>query len=321
MNITALRVALAVGIVALTVSLAGGCRRPKPSDIDTAWRQVHARPQSAEALVKLATAYATKEQYNEAFVHFRRAWEIDANSFEATYQLAYMSLRLNDPHTGLVWIERALAINSQSPEAVELKARLKMTSGDPRGAIPVFKKALRLDPQLGAAQLNLISAYKAVGDRQAAVAAGAQAIRILPKEAAAHFAYGDALELAGRDHEAEEHYRRAIELQSTMAAAKLRLAQLLTRRNKFLEEAHKLAKEAHKLEPGDGAAEATAGWALFMMGEEIAGIKTIQNAARAHPFNHRIWVLFAKALQDAGYEEEAKQAAAFALRVGPKPKR
>ncbi len=315
------RVALAVGIVALAVLLSGGCQGQKPSEIDTAWRQVHANPESAKALIKLAEAYTTEEQYNDAFIHCRRAWAIDASSFDAAYQLAYTSLRLNDPHTGLTWIDRALAINPQSSQAVELKARLKMTSGDPRGAIPLFKKALRLDPQLGAALLNLVSAYKALGDRQAAVAAGAQAIGILPEQAAAHFAYADALEVAGQDQEAEEHYRQAIELQSDMAAAKVRLAQLLTRHNKFLEEAHELAKEAHKVDPGDGAAEATAGWALFLMGEEFEGIRTIESAARAHPFNHRIWILFAQALQRAGYEEEAKQAAAFAVRVGPKPAR
>ncbi len=315
------RTAVVVRMVALVILLSAGCRGQKPSPIDTAWQQVHANPNSAKALMELGEAYAAEEEYNEAFIHYRRAWEIDSSSSEIAYQLAYTSLRLNDPHTGLSWIERARAIDPEAAKAAELHGALKMTSGDPRAAIPLFKEALRIAPEYGAAQLNLVTAYKVTGARQAARGAAARAVKILPDQAAAHFAYADVLEIWGEDTAAEEHYRQAIKLDSDMAAAKLRLAQLLTRHKKFLQEAHKLAKEAHRLEPGDGAAEATAGWALFLEGEEVEGLKTIQNAARSHPFNHRIWALFATALQRHGKEEEARKAAAIAVRVGPKPRR
>ena len=153
---------------------------------------------------------------------------------------------------------------------------------------------------------------------EAATAAGAEAVDSHPKEAATHFAYADALEAAGDDEEAEQQLRRAIELNPDLADPKLRLALLLTRNNKFLTEAYQLAKEAQKLNPADGTAEATAGWILFLSGEEREGLKVLENAARSHPFNHRIWLRFAVALKRAGHEESAQRAAAIAMSVGPK---
>jgi len=306
-------------VAMLSVLLGAGCHGRTPSAIDTAWQEVHANPDSAEALIALGTAYAAEERYNEAFAHSRRAWEVAPNSFQAAHQLALMSLRLNDPHRALDWCDQALAIDPQSAEAFELKGRCTMTSGSPREAIPLFEKALRLDPNLGVAQLNLVSAHKVVGDTQAAVQAGARAVRLLPAEASAHFAYADALEITGQEDKAEERYREAITLDPDMAPAKLRLAQLLNRQEKKLKEAYRLAKEAHKLEPGDGTAEATAGWALFLTGEEREGLKTMLNAAEAHPYNHRTWLRLATASQRADYQELANYALAKAVRAGAKP--
>lgn len=277
-------VSRAVLIAALVISVGVGCRGNKTTDVDKAWQQVHANPTSAQALVKLGKAYEAEGKNNEAFLHFRQAWNIDSTSFEAAYQLAHTAMRLNDPHSGLTWIDQALEINGQSATAWELKGRLHMTSGNPRKAISLLKEALQLDPELGVARLNLVAAYKAIGEIEAAVRAGADAVEMLPEQAPAHFAYADALEAAGQDQQAEHYFREAMQLDPDLAAAKLRLSQLLTRKGKYLEEAYKLAQAAHKLEPGDGTAEATAGWALFLMGEEANGLNTIQNAARAHPF-------------------------------------
>ena len=312
-----LRILILAGVA---LALGAGCGRREAAPVDAGWQQVQANPNSAQAQIQLGDAYAAEEQYNEAFIHFRQAWDIDMTSFDAACKLAQISLRLSDPHTGLEWIDQALEINSQSAEACELKGRLLMTKGTPREAIPVLKKAVELDPELLVAHLNLVTVYKSTGQPKAATEVGAEAVAIGPEEASAHFAYADALEMAGQDDLAEQHYRRAIELDPDLADPKLRLALLLTRNNKFLTEAYELAKEAQKLDPADGMAEATAGWILFLSGEEREGLKALQNAARSHPFNHRIWFRFAQALKSAGHKESAQRAYAIAMRVGPKPR-
>ncbi len=306
-------------LVGVALALGVGCGKRQTSAIDLAWQQVRANPNSAQAQIQLGDAYAVEEQYNEAFVHFRRAWEIDANSFDAAFKLAQTLLRLYDPHTGLKWIEQAIELNPQSAEAYELKGRLTMTKGQPATAIPVLKKALELDSQLLVARLNLVTAYKSTGQPQAATEAGAQAVAIAPEDASAHFAYADALEASGQDDPAEQHYRRAIELDPDLADPKLRLAMLLARNNKLLTEAYELSKKAQKLDPADGTAEAMAGWILFLSDEEHEGLKVLQNAAQSHPYNYRIWNRFALALKRAGYEDQARRAATIAMRVGPKP--
>ncbi len=305
-------------LAGVALALGAGCDQREAAPLDVAWQQVRASPNSAQVQIELGDAYAAEEQHNEAFVHFCRAWEIDSNSFDATFKLARTCLRLCDPHTGLAWIDQALVINPQSAEAYELKGRMTMTKGQPRAAIPILKKAVELDPELLVAHLNLVTAYKSTRQPKAAAEAGAQAVAIGPDEATAHFAYADALEVSSQDDLAEQHYRRAIELDPDLADPKLRLALLLTRNNKFLTEAYQLAKEAQKLNPADGTAEATAGWILFLSGEEREGLKVLDNARRSHPSNHRIWLRFARALERAGYEESAQRAYAIAVRVGPR---
>ncbi len=305
-------------LAGVALALGAGCGQREATPVDLAWQQVQANPNSAQAQIQLGDAYSVEEQYNEAFVHFGRAWQIDSNSFDAAFKLARTCLQLRDPHTGLEWIDRAIGINPQSAEAYELKGRLLMTKGQPRAAIPVLKKAVGLDPELLVAYLNLVTAYKSTGQPKAATEVGAQAVAIGSEEASAHFAYADALEMAGQDDLAEQQYRRAIELDPDLADPKLRLALLLTRNNKFLTEAYQLAKEAQKLDPGDGTAEATAGWILFISGEEHEGLKALDSACRSHPSNYRIWLRFAVALKNAGHKEAAQRAYAEAMRVGRK---
>ena len=306
-------------LVNVALALGAGCGQREAAPLDAAWQQAQANPNSAQAQIELGDVYAARDQYNEAFVHFGRAWQIDSNSFDAAFKLSRTCLQLRDPHTGLEWIDAALEINPQSAAAYELKGRLLMTKGQPRAAIPVLKKAVELDSELLVAHLNLVTAYKSTGQPKAATEVGAQAVAIGPDEAPSHFAYADALEMAGQDDLAEQHYRRAIELDPDLADPKLRLALLLTRNNKCLTEAYQLAKESQKLNPGDGTAEATAGWILFLSGEEREGLKVLRNAALAHTYNHRIWLRFAVALKRAGHEESAQRAAAWAMRVGPRP--
>ena len=99
------------------------------------------------------------------------------------------------------------------------------------------------------------------------------------------------------------------------------LAMLLASQKRHLQEARELAKAAQWLDAGDGTAEALAAWILILMGEETEGLIELEQAARAHPFNQTIWFRFARALQDAGHEEEARRALSIAIRVGPKPQR
>jgi len=135
-------------LAGVALALGAGCDQREATPLDAAWQQVQANPNSAQAQIQLGDAYSAQDQYNEAFVHFRRAWEIDSNSFDAAFKLAHTSLRLRDPHTGLEWIDAALEINPQSAEAYELKGRMTMTKGEPHAAIPVLKKAVELDPEL-----------------------------------------------------------------------------------------------------------------------------------------------------------------------------
>ena len=307
-----------VGVGLILTAALSGCQRKELAPVEAAWQQVKADPSSADAHLALAQAYADAEQYNDAYVHYRRVFELNPQSFEAACQLTRICLKLQDPQNGRKWIDQALEIDPQSGTAYELRGRLTIAEGNAKGAITDFRKALALDPKLTIAYLNLVTAAKASGDEQAALQAAATAVKLAPDQASAHFAYGDILELTGSPAGAEKEFRSAIKLDRDFAPAKLRLAMLLTAQKRHLPEARELAKQAQMLEPADGSAEAVAAWALVLMGEEHQGLTELQHAAQAHPFNHIIWLRFAQALQKAGHEEQAQKAAAIAIRVAPR---
>ena len=296
----------------------GGCRGRPATEVETAWRQVRAEPDSAQAHLALGKAYAGADQHNDAYTQYKQALELDPNSFEATYEVAHACLSLLDPQTGRRWIDRALEIEPNSARAFELRGRINIMARKPDAGITDFHKAIRLDPSLTVAYLNLVAAYKTLGDNDAALEAAATAVRLAPRQATAHFAYGDVLELTGDEEQAEQEYRAALELQDDLASAKLRLAMLLASQKRHLQEARELAKAAQWLDAGDGTAEALAAWILILMGEETEGLIELEQAARAHPFNQTIWFRFARALKDAGHDEVAEKAAAMGWRVAPR---
>ncbi len=117
---------------------------------------------------------------------------------------------------------------------------------------------------------------------------------------------------------AEREYRKALKLNPDFAVAGLRLAVLLTQEKRDLEYARQLALRAEELEPADGLAAATAGYALYLSGHEQAGLREILDAAEQYRYNGKLWLLAAQVAAEAGYPGVAKQCLEAARRVLPR---
>ncbi len=282
-----------------------GCRRSA-----TATGAAHA---SVAQLLQMGRKYADAGSYNDAYYQFTRAALADPSSFEANFQAAKACLKLADVEAGQKWIERALKLKPDSAEAYHLRGELYLLAGRFEQAARDFRKASRLDPQLLAARLNLVTALMGLGRYRQALEAAKEAVKLAPDDPSAHYAVGNVLERMNDTAGAEKEYRRALEF----GPASLQLAMLLTREKRDLDYARELAKRAEEIDPADGLAAATAGYALYLMGYQRDGLTEILGAANRHPYNAELWKMAATVAAEAGYPEVAKQCRQRALLARP----
>ena len=309
---------IALGVAAcLAVMMLAGCGR-ELSGLEKARRDVRKHPRSAEAYLGLGRALFEEKSYNDAYVAFSQARAIAPDDSEPAIETARTDLALGNAPHGIRMAKEAIKLNPKDARAHDILGQLLAVKRDTKPAIKEFKLAIKHDPTFPDAKIHLAYAYVQLKNDKAARETALKAVKAHPDEAAAHYAYGDILESAGQQDLAQKCYRTAIRLDQNHARAMLRLAALLVREDKDLQEARDLSQRAQKINPADGGPAATAAWALFKLGKRDAAIQELYICATSHPFNHKIWMLLSDALRAAGDEEGAAGALQMALQVAPR---
>lgn len=310
-----LMVAMMVALLALA-----GCKQHEPT-LAQLRAQVKRNPDSIEHLVALGDGYLDQEMYHNAYVAFKRAYDLSDRSYEAAYGLAQTYRQLHDAESAMVSVKRALHLRPEEADAYALQGHLYLMMAEPGKAVAKLERALELKSDHEVALEHLSMAYLAEGEDQNAEAAGHRAVRQFPDNM--EFRVKFALVLANRKKydEAEVQLRKAVELAPEEPMPYLRLADLLIMNKRKLPEARELAQKAMAIDPGDGAAAAIAALALHKMGRTEEAATELRQAARAHPENHRIWLHLVQVFKALGEDEAARRAAEMAVRVGPRPRR
>lgn len=310
--------AMWVGVVALAALLvAPGCRG-EISELDRARRQAARQPRSAEAHLALGRALLDAGLANDAYVAFSRARALDPQGVEPAFELARTNFELRAADQGISMAKEALARNPKHARAREVLGRLLLAKGELGDAIRELEQAIADAPDLAEAHVSLAGAHARAGDTQAALRTARRAVAAHPRSPEAHVIYADLLSRTDQKDLAEKHYRAALGLDATQGAAMLRLAALLVGQGRDLQEARELAQTAEELDPSDGAAAATAAWALYKMGNTRDALQELHLCARAFPYNHRVWMLFHQGLKEQGLEEQAEMALQMAMQVAPR---
>jgi putative thioredoxin len=131
--------------------------------------------------------------------------------------------------------------------------------------------------------------------------------RLLPTEAEQRCA--EAAKLAQEDATiAEQKYREALQLDPSLAMAKIELAALLLRQDRY-DECGELLEELEQrgfLEPA--AAKTKAEWKLASQAQELGSVEDCRAAMEADPNQPKLKLRLAEALAAAGQYEEALEA-------------
>jgi tetratricopeptide (TPR) repeat protein len=139
----------------------------------------------------------------------------------------------------------------------------------------------------------------------------------VPNYAREHGNYADVLYRAGRDTEAAEQYRLAVQMNPKSSSSHYKLGTTLLAQAK-VEPAFSELDAAVRLEPNNGEYYYDRGYALFRLGRTEEGEADYETAARLAPKSERVQNGYAALLQHQGKIDEAIAARRQALRYSPK---
>jgi cytochrome c-type biogenesis protein CcmH/NrfG len=304
-------------LVALLVGGGWGCgKKPlaAPNELPALRLRTEHQPNTPDAWVALGKAYFAQKRYNDAFITYRRAIELDAKSFEALYGLGECCYFLSDPQSGMEWAVKALARRPNSPAALGLRGRLKLAQSDVAGALPDMEKAVAQDPAQLETRLALVTVYRMQKRSDLALGQAVKMVQQYPQEGRAHYVCGSLLEEKGETAAAEAEYRGALKCDGKLVRAKYALAHLLVRESHGLDEASRLAAEVAAEAEGDGTPAGLAAWALFRSGKQDEGLQALGRAYDQHKDNLQILVWINQAATQMGKVELAN-ASAEAIRT------
>ncbi len=142
------------------------------------------------------------------------------------------------------------------------------------------------------------------------------AIRVTENNSFAHTALGSSLYIAKRDHEALEHFNRALAIRPTHYEALNGLGLVLVRLGRA-EEAVECYRKALKIRPGFARAHKNMGLALIKLGKYELAEKKIKTAIKIAPHFARAYSGLGKAYHHQGRTKEAIAACRKAIDIMP----
>jgi tetratricopeptide (TPR) repeat protein len=169
-----------------------------------------------------------------------------------------------------------------------------MSRGDTTTARNYFEHARALVPGYSYIHMNLSILEAHEGNLDKALAEAQEAVRLAPELSLSHFYLGNALQKIGRTADAAAEYRRAVDLDPNVSAAKAALAQAA------------LANPATPPELADEALMRIGLEELYKEGNPNAAAGHFRKVLEHTPTHYGAHFQLAMALDRAGKPEEAK---------------
>lgn len=172
----------------------------------------HSSLVNAESYVARGKAFAQhRNQYEQAFLAFNKAIDIDSEYAEAYISRGYLSQLNGQYDQAISDYSKAIEIQPQSAAAYINRGDSYIKIGQYDKAILDFNKAIEIKPHQ-AAYLNRGSAYDAKGQYDQAISDYSKAIAIIPEFAEAYANRGMAYAKSGRYEQGIADLNKAIEL-------------------------------------------------------------------------------------------------------------
>lgn len=190
-------------------------------------------PQSPEAHMEKARAYAAGNDLGNAVIEYRNAIGLNPENDLAHYELGELYLKLRKPTKAMKEFSRAAAANPGNIQAQLTMGNIHLRQGSLFEARKIVAGLLEIDP-------NLIDAYHLLsgiqiqeGDLPAAMETLEKAVEIEPSNARTHFALAQFFMNRKNYVQAEQSYLKAVSLDSESRRSYIRLCRLYAMQDKW----------------------------------------------------------------------------------------
>jgi len=181
---------------------------------------------SAFAYTNLGNIYKSQQQPTEAERCFRKALELDADFYQAHYNLAFL-LRPHHLAETITHLRQAVEIQPRAAQMHLALANALRDHGDVAAAIGHYQRALVFEPDGFEAHHNLAAALHRLNRLDEAVIHYRLAIALNPDADLAHNNLGAIFRTLNMPDEAAEQFRRALAINPDCFQAHLNFAELL----------------------------------------------------------------------------------------------
>lgn len=137
-----------------------------PKTVEICHKALDSDPKLRRAHYIAGLALIHQDHPAEAAQEFRSELQLDADSIDAQFHLAFTLLQLSQNEEATHWLRSVLARNPEHPEANYELGKELMSEAKPADAVPYLEAAARLKPQFEPVHYQLQSAYRASGRKQ-----------------------------------------------------------------------------------------------------------------------------------------------------------
>jgi tetratricopeptide (TPR) repeat protein len=247
-------------------------------------------PASSKLRVEYGANLTQQGRLPEAITQLKKAWADGDREYEAAF---FLGVALGQRQVGRFeeagrWLRQAIAIDPRRQEAHASLGQLFLVQQKPREAITEFELADSLQPDSAEIHLDLGSAYEAAKILDKAEGAYRKALQLDPTLAKAHYMLGTLLARIGRREEAAEQiavYQTAFQKEQESAFHRgSRRAQLDLGWVELRSGSPQQALEQFERYPEDPDALRGAAWALVQLGRKDEALQKYERAiARTTP--------------------------------------
>lgn len=241
---------------------------------------------------------------------------VSGNTASNRVQLAHALLCDGQYDAALVELEVALADNPESADGQLVKGLALARKGNFRAAIRPLRTAIEFGTDQRIASFSLAAAYLRLEDFTGALGLADEMISRDSADAQAHCLAGEALSRLGRPDDALAALQRAVDIDPHLAAARLRLGELLVQREIWTRACQELTV-AVELVPTDMRARQDLANALRRAGRSAEAAQACRSAIQCSVPTPELLLTMAECCLDLGILFDAVAALRMAMVLEP----
>ncbi|MGC9158364.1 MAG: tetratricopeptide repeat protein [Terracidiphilus sp.] len=240
-------------------------------------------PQNPQPDLMLGELYFGQKRYPEGVALFQKALGYDPNSIPAVRALVGYDLMRKQPADALALLNAQIAKSPKNSGFYDLLAQLQIESRNIDQAVATAQKAMQINPNDAEAVAIYSQLQMQRGQVASAIGAWTQWANVHPNNAGAYAVLGTLEESRGYWWQAENDYKKALQIQPAQPVAANNLAYLMLEHGGDLDVALSLAQTARQAMPNSPNSADTLAWAYYYKGAYGFARDLLEDAVKTDP--------------------------------------